>query len=338
MPTHRHHGPRNSITDVQGIKIGNHSDMDILTGVTVVVPDERCTAGVDVRGGAPGTRETDLLDPVNLVERVDAVVLSGGSAFGLSTADGVMRFLDEQGRGYPAKNGVHVPIVPAAIIYDLNRGKKQGRINADMGYTACENLSYECHNGNVGAGVGAVAGGIKGGLGTASEVLHNGVCVGAVVAVNSAGYVADPLSGGLYARYLELDKEYGDAPVLSIHGDMHTPLSVRLGENTVIAVVATDAALTKTECSKVAQMAHDGIARAVRPSHTLFDGDTVFALSTMKHVMKNGRGSIVSLIGSTAADVLSRAIIHGVINAETVNGIPCYRDRFSDSSNPLSQK
>ncbi len=324
-------GPRNRITDVKGIKVGNHTDLDVLSGVTVIVPDERCTAGVDVRGGAPGTRETDLLNPVNHVQEVDAVLLSGGSAFGLSNADGVMRFMEEEDRGYLARNGIKVPIVPAAIIFDLNRGEKSGRIDPNSGYEACKSLSLDIDLGNVGAGTGAKAGGLKGGLGSASEVLPNGVTVGAIVAVNSAGYVADPIEGGLYARYLEINEEFGDVPSLHINASVQTPLSTRLGENTVIGLVATDASLSKTEANKVAQMAHDGIARAVNPSHTMFDGDTVFSLATGVVDTNGIRGSLVSLIGATAADVLSRAIIHGVLNASSVNGIPSYRDRFHGS-------
>lgn len=324
----RVHGLRNSITDVPGIKVGNYSDLEVLSGVTVVLPDDRCVAGVDVRGSAPGTRETDLLDPVNQVSEVDAIMLSGGSAFGLGNADGVMRFLEENNRGYPARDGIKVPIVPSAIIFDLYRGEKRGRVSSDAGYKACQLAGLDVEQGNIGAGTGAIAGGIKGGLGTASEVLPNGVTVGAIVSVNSAGYVADPINGGFYARYLELENEYEDTPKLAKRLNVHTPLSARLGENTVIGVIATDAALTKTECTKVAQMAHDGIARAVSPAHTMFDGDTLFALATSSMETNGYRGSLVSLIGSTAADVLARAIIHGVLQAKSVNGISSYMESF----------
>jgi L-aminopeptidase/D-esterase-like protein len=330
QPNKRLHGTRNNITDVPGIYIGNHTDHEILSGVTVVIPDDRSTAGVNVMGGAPGTRETDLLDSMNLVQKVDAILLSGGSAFGLSVADGVMRFLEESGRGYPAREGVIVPIVPAAILYDLYRGSVKSRVNASHGYEACEHLGHDCLNGNYGAGTGAIAGGIKGGLGTASEILPNGASVGAVVAVNSAGYVADPVTGGIFARYLELGSEFNDLPSLPFAGDLTYPLTAKLGQNTVIAVVATDLTLNKAECNRVAKMAHDGIARAIRPSHTMFDGDTIFALSTKKQFTNNRRGFIVSLIGHTAADVLSRAIVHAVINAKSVSGIQSYWDKFKD--------
>lgn len=326
--TKRIHGPRNSITDVSGIKVGNYTDLEVLSGVTVVLPDDRCVAGVDVRGSAPGTRETDLLNPVNQVSKVDAVMLSGGSAFGLGNADGVMRFLEENNRGYPTRGGVKVPIVPSAIIFDLYRGEKRERVSTDAGYLACQQAGLDVSQGNIGAGTGAVAGGIKGGLGTASEVLPNGVTVGAIVSVNSAGYVADPVNGGFYARYLELGNEYGETPKLPTRLDVHTPLSARLGENTVIGVIATDAALTKTECTKVAQMTHDGIARAVSPAHTMFDGDTIFAISTGAKESYSHKGSRISLIGSTAADVMARAIIHGVLHANSVNGIKSYAETF----------
>lgn len=323
----RVHGAKNSITDVPCVKIGNYSDHVLLTGLTVVVPDDRCVAGVDVRGSAPGTRETDLLNPINQVDKVDAIMLSGGSAFGLSNADGVMRFLEEEGRGYPARDGVKIPIVPSAIIFDLYRGEKRERLPLDAGYQACKALNLDVEQGNFGVGTGAIAGGIKGGLGTASEVLPIGVTVGSIVAVNSAGYVADPRCGGFYARYLELENEYGDVPRLPVNGNTYSPLSTRLGENTVIGVVATDASLSKTEATKVAQMAHDGIARAVSPSHTMFDGDTVFVLATGEKDTNGRRGSLVSLIGSVAADVFSRAIIHGVLSASYVNHIESYMDR-----------
>ena len=328
--TRRLHGTRNSITDVPSICVGNYTDHEILSGVTVVMPDDRSIAGVSVMGGAPGTRETDLLDSLNLVQKVDAVLLSGGSAFGLSVADGVMKFLEESGRGYPAREGVLVPIVPAAILYDLYRGSRKGRVNAFHGYMACKNIGSDCPNGNYGAGTGAIAGGIKGGLGTASEILPNGVSVGAIVAVNSAGYIADPLTGGIFAKYLELGSEFNDLPFLPFAGDFIHPLTAKLGQNTIIAVVATDLTLSKAECTKVAKLAHDGIARAVRPSHTMFYGDTIFMISTQKQITNNRRGSIVSLIGYIASDCLSRAIVHAVINAKSVSGIQSYWDKFRE--------
>lgn len=295
------------------------------------MPDERCVAGVDVRGSAPGTRETDLLDPINHVDKVDAIMLSGGSAFGLGQADGVMRYLEENGKGYPARDGIKVPIVPSAIIFDLYRGSNRERLQSNAGYQAMKSLSLEFECGNIGAGTGAVAGGLKGGLGSASEVLPNGVTVGAIVAVNSAGYVADPVNGGLYARNLELENEFDDAPRLPVDSSIVTPLSARLGENTVIGAVATDVSLTKSESTKVAQMAHDGIARAVSPAHTMFDGDTIFALATGVKESNGHRGSIVSLIGATAADVMSRAILRGILDAKSINGIASYSERFLGS-------
>jgi L-aminopeptidase/D-esterase-like protein len=239
-----------------------------------------------------------------------------------------MKYLEEQGRGHETLRGDIVPIVPAAIIFDLYRGRKRDKLTSQAGYNACLNLSKRFHQGNHGAGTGAIGGKIKGGLGTASEVLDNGVVVGALAIVNSAGNVVDPVEGGFYARYLELGCEY--------KGLKHLPINAacvskkNLGENTLLGVIATDMELSKAEATKVAQMAHDGIARAIHPAHTMYDGDTVFALSTSKLKQSGPRGSLVSLIGSTAADVLSRSIIHAILKAETVNNIPCYRDKFKD--------
>lgn len=324
----RIHGAKNSIADVQGIKIGNYTNKEILSGVTVIVPDERAVAGVDLRGGAPGTRETDVLNPMNLVRKVDSVVLSGGSAFGLSTSDGVMHWLEENKRGFKVKDDVNIPIVPTAILFDINRGKKHGHAESEWGYKACRFLGLECKMGNIGAGTGAIAGGIKGGLGTASETLSNGVTVGAVVVVNSAGYVADPLYGGFYAKHLELGYEFNEIPDLPIKGSVITPHATRYGESTIIGVVATDAHLTKNEASKVAQMAQDGVARAITPAHTMFDGDAIFCLATNNKKPNGKKGSFVSLLGASAADVVSRAIIRGILNAESVNGIISYNERF----------
>ncbi len=321
-------GESNSITDVHGISVGNFTDPEILSGVTVVMPDESCVCGVDLRGSAPGTREIPLLDPVCLIQGVNAITLSGGSAFGLSTASGVMRFLEEKGQGYITREGCKVPIIPAAIIYDLYRGKVRGKLCEKSGYAACESLSRTVLQGNVGAGTGAMAGGIKGGLGTASEVLPGGVKVGAISVVNSAGNVADPVLGGLYARYLGLEEEFNGVKQLPINSRFFTPLMNKLYVNTVIGVVATDANLNKSEITKVAMMAHDGIARAIYPAHTMFDGDTVFALATGRNEVNAKRANMVSLIGAIAADVFSRSIVHGVLAADSVAEIKSYKDRF----------
>jgi len=322
-------GRTNTLTDVKGINLGNFTDPGILSGVTVIIPDERVAAGVDVRGGAPGTREVSLLDPVNLIQKVDAIVLSGGSSYGLSASTGVMDYLEERGRGYTTRKGELVPIVPSAIIYDIYRGEKHGKISSSAGYHACLNKGKPLRQGNTGAGTGAVSGGLKGGLGSASEVIREGVTIGAVAVVNSAGDTFDTLYGGFYARSLELEDEYGDLEHLPIDSSTRRPLYVGAGECTVLGVVATDVSLSKVELTKVAQMAQDGVARAVRPAHTMYDGDTVFALSTGKVEYPGERGSVISFIGHVAADTLSRSIIHGVLEAESVNGITSYREKFN---------
>jgi L-aminopeptidase/D-esterase-like protein len=331
VPRLRVTGNQNCLTDVDGIKVGNFTDFDALSGVTVVLLDEAFVCGADVRGGAPGTREISLLDPVNLVGKADAVVLSGGSAFGLDAASGVMRYLEEVGRGYETRDGVRVPIVPAAIIYDLNRGKVKRKVNADSGYAACLDAKLSFPLGNVGAGTGAMAGSVKGGLGSASEVLANGVTVGGLAVVNSAGQVADSRHGGLYASYLELSDEFHLGKHLVIDVSIIHPLTSKLAENTVLGVVASDAELTKSEATRVAMMAHDGIARAIYPSHTLFDGDTVFALATGERKEVNNRARLISMIGAASADVLARAIIRGVVSAESVGKTESYRDAFPEA-------
>jgi L-aminopeptidase/D-esterase-like protein len=204
----RRHGKHNSITDVPGVEVGNYTDLGILSGLTVVLAEEGTVGGVDVRGGSPGTRETDMLSPLNRIDRVDAVALCGNSAYGLNAVGGVMRFLEERGRGHPVGEGRVVPIVPAAI-YDLGRGERYGHLSDENGYDACEEASKgPVPMGNIGAGTGAVSGSLKGGLGTASEVLENGFTVGAVVAVNSSGSAVDQETGGFYSRHLELGGEF----------------------------------------------------------------------------------------------------------------------------------
>ena len=321
-------GEHNSISDVEGIKVGNYTDLDILSGVTVVLPDEACICGAEVRGGAPGTREIALLDPVNLVEKVNAVVLSGGSAFGLDAASGVMRYLEEIGKGYETRDGVKVPIVPAAIIYDLKRGKIEGKMDAASGYSACVDANQSFIMGNTGAGTGAIAGGIKGGLGSASEVLPNGLTIGALAIVNSAGHVADPLHGGLYGDHLELSGEFHLRRRLKVDASVLPTMISKLMESTVLGVVATDVNLSKAEATRVAIMAHDGVARAVYPSHTLFDGDTVFSLATGEKKILGNRARLVSTLGAASADVLARAIIRGVLSANSIGEIKSYKDLF----------
>lgn len=313
-----------SITDVCGIRVGHAHDLDARTGCTVVLcADEGAVAGVDVRGAAPGTRETDLLDPVNLVERVHAVVLTGGSVFGLDAACGVVRFLEERGVGFDT--GVaRVPIVPAAVIFDLAVGDSNVRPDARMGYEACERASGDSlEEGSVGAGAGASVGKLSGidfsstgGVATASMKLRGGATVGALVIVNAFGDIVDPSSGRILAGARRPDRRGWLDTSRAIASKSFARMANRTDEifeskqkpssaieNTTLAVVATDAALTKAQARKVAAMAHDGMARAIRPIHTMYDGDAIFALST---------GSLeadITAIGAVAADLVARAIV-----------------------------
>ncbi len=333
-------GRHNSITDVSHIRVGHFTNLENLTGVTVILTPEGSVGGVDVRGGSPGTRETDLLSPVNRIKRIDAVTLCGSSAFGLNAAGGVMRFLEEKGQGLPVRDGdMVVPIVPAAVIFDLGRGSGHGYITEASGYEACLQASGGIiDQGNFGAGVGAVSGGLKGGVGTASEVLDNGLTVGAIAVVNSSGTAVDKETGGFYARNLELDGEFGDLRYdLPARVVPRPRLHKRRGQHTTIGVVATDASLSKPQVTKVAQMAHGGLARAIYPSHTMFDGDTIFSIATGE------RGSItesednremdlvLSLIGLSAADTFARAIVHALLAAETVGEFVCHHDKYPEA-------
>jgi L-aminopeptidase/D-esterase-like protein len=319
-----------TITDVPGIRVGHAHDSQALTGCTVILCEEGAIGGVDQRGGAPGTRETDPLHPLHLVERVHAVVLSGGSAFGLDSATGVVRYLEERGVGFPTPFA-RVPIVPAAILYDLGLGQPDIRPDAAMGYSACQNASSEPPvEGNVGAGCGAsvgkingVEGAIKAGIGTASLALASGLIIGAVVAVNAFGDVIDPSNGRILAgaRAAGVSGEpsrFADTIEVMKTAQARQPFGT--GENTVIGVVATNAKLTKEGANKVAQMAHDGLARCIRPAHTMLDGDTIFALSL---------GDVdvdVSVAGALAAEVFAEAILRGVKAAEAAGGLPALKD------------
>ncbi len=333
-------GRYNAITDVPGIEVGHFTDPRILSGMTVVLAGEGSVGGVDVRGGSPGTRETDLLSPVNRIERVDAVALCGGSAFGLDAAGGVMRFLEEKGIGHRAREEVLVPIVPAAVIFDLGRGEARSRVTEAWGYEACRLASGgRMPMGNFGAGTGAVSGGLKGGVGTASEVLDDGTMVAALVVVNSSGSAVDNGTGGFYARNLELNGEFGD-----LREDVparffpRAELTWRQSQHTTIGVVATDAALTKAQATKVAQMAHDGLARAIYPSHTMFDGDAFFTIAIGESGSvdedspdKIDKDRTLSLLGTSAADVVARAIVHAILAAKTVGSYVCHRDRYPEA-------
>lgn len=337
-----HPGPLNLITDVPGIEVGNHQANH--TGTTVILARAASVVGVDVRGSAPGTRETDLLNPVNLVDRVNAIVLSGGSAFGLAAADGVMAWLEEQGLGWPlGPPGQVVPIVPGAVLFDLARFGRdfKDRPTAAFGRRACEALtSGGFALGNVGAGAGAIAGGLKGGLGSASVDLGQGVKVGALVAVNPFGSVIDPRTGALLAAHLEIDGEFGPLPRPTAIPALLTPTPTPV-RNTTIAVVATNLELTKAQATKMAQMAQDGLARAISPAHTLFDGDTVFALATGQVPLTSLQteaawGPVPAALiraGAAAADTLSRAIVHAILQAESVGDVPCYRDLYLGGQN-----
>ena len=333
--------PMSSITDVGGIRVGHHEriDPDVelgsgwASGTTVVLTPPGTVGAVDGRGGAPGTRETDLLDPINSVRHVDAVVLSGGSAYGLAAADGVMRWLEEHDRGVAMEGGV-VPIVPAAVIFDLPVGGWQCRPTAEFGYAAAESAGEDVAIGTVGAGSGARVGVLKGGVGTASVMLESGVTVGALVVVNAAGDVVDPDTGLPWLAYQI--EEFGlvapPADQIAAYVDRHIELSPL---NTTIAVVATDAVLSPAGCRRVAVAAHDGLARSIRPCHTPLDGDTVFALATgavevppdpTTPASMSPEVPLITAVGAAAADCLARAVLVGVLAAESVAGIPSYRD------------
>lgn len=328
-------GPRNLITDVDGIRVGNAQDDAARTGVTVVLPDERTMAGVDVRGAAPGTRETDLLNPSCRMDGVDAICLSGGSAFGLAAADGVAQWLHARGRGFPVA-GWHVPIVPAAIIFDLTSGDKNWGDTPPyraLAAAACDDADTVFSLGNCGAGLGAHAGRLKGGLGSVSMVAEDGLQVGALVVANPVGAVTMPGSGTFWAWALEQEGELGHQrpPRRSDSADQALPSDSRLGANTTLAVVATNARLDKAQAQRVAMMAHDGMARAIRPVHTPFDGDTIFALSTGRIGERVADAMTVARVGAMAADCVARATARGVFAAESLGDSPGYRQVHADA-------
>jgi len=321
---------RGSITDVAGIKVGHFTDSRRPTGCTVILCEEGAVGGVDVRGAAPGARETDLLDPINTVQQVHAVVLSGGSAFGLDTATGVMRYLEERGIGFDMRVA-RVPIVPAAVLFDLGVGDAKIRPDAEAGYKAAKDATSNAPaEGNVGAGAGATVGklfgmsrAMKGGLGASSIKLPNGkdgkssLTVGAIVAVNAVGDVFDPTTGKVIAGARTKD---GKALLGSMNAILRgEPLPPILGgAATTIGVVATDVKLDKAQATKVAQMAHDGLARAINPVHTTSDGDTIFALATGK----SSRLANVTLVGALAAEAMTQAVVRAVKSAKGISGLP----------------
>ncbi|MGW2407175.1 P1 family peptidase [Streptomyces sp. NPDC001739] len=356
-------GPRDALTDVPGLRVGHarRTGGGALTGTTVVLaPEGGVVAAVEVRGGGPGTRETDALDPRNLVPRIEAVVLTGGSAYGLDAASGVVGWLEDHGRGFrvgpdPAQV---VPVVPAAALFDLGRGGDwRARPDAALGRAAAEAAAATgpgapVAEGNTGAGTGAVAGGFKGGTGTASAVLPSGVTVAALAAVNAAGSFADPRTGALYGLpdAAPPDPEVHTAALRRLAEARETSAarfaaSVRPPLNTTLAVVATDAVLTRAQAQKLAGTAHDGLARALRPVHLLSDGDTVFALSTAARPLVpdataaadpafgvHAEAGALNDILAAGADVLTRAVVRAALTARTVDGpggcFPSYRDLY----------
>lgn len=318
------------LTDVGGIKVGHFTEKRRPTGCTVILCEKGAVAGVDVRGGAPGTRETDLMNPVNMVQQVYAIVLSGGSAFGLDTASGVMRYLDERGIGFRLGSQV-VPIVPAAILFDLAVGDGKIRPTAESGYQACVAASSEkVAEGNVGAGAGATVGklfgpqfAMKGGLGMSSiHVGDTGLVVAALAAVNAIGDVYEPGTQRILAGARSPTGEgFANAmnKILSGYGAL---IAAPAPSNSTIGVVATNASLNKDETTKMAQMAHDGLARTINPVHTPFDGDTIFTLATGMFKPKVSSGAV----GAIAAVAMAQAVVRAITQAEAIMGIPSYRD------------
>lgn len=330
-------GARNLITDVPGLKVGQASDVAVRTGVSVILPDERAVAACDVRGGGPGTRETDALAPENLVDAIDAIVLSGGSVYGLAASDGVVAWLGAQGRGYGMVSAAGVPrspVVPSAILYDLaNGGDKAWGEDPPyrrLGREAALAAGLDVELGTTGAGYGAMAGSLKGGTGSASIVTADGISVGALVCVNSFGSVVAPGGRTFWAAPYEIGDEFGGlgAAGLSAAADdwglAKSDPKARM--NTTIACVATDAALSPAQAKRVAIMAQDGLSRAIRPVHAPFDGDVVFALSTARRPLGAEADFAVARIGALAADVLARAVARGVYAAQGWPGSRSWND------------
>lgn len=333
-----------TITDVGGIMVGHHHRLDDsgwATGSTVVVTPPGTVAAAEIRGGAPGTRETDLLDPADTVRYVDAILLTGGSAYGLAAADGVMRWLEEQRRGIVMDDGVGeqvVPIVPAAVIYDLTVGDWNCRPTAEFGYAAAQTAGREVAVGSVGAGTGARAGVLKGGIGTASTALSSGVTVGALAVANCVGDVIDPATGLPWTNFLTAQLGLASPPpaqVAAFAALMAERDRYAQAFNSTIAVVATDAALGPSACRRVAIMAADGLARAIRPSHSPLDGDAVFVVATgavetppsgKLPAAMSEQAEVAGAVGAAAADCLALAVVLAVTSASAVAGIPTYRE------------
>jgi L-aminopeptidase/D-esterase-like protein len=336
-------GPRNLITDVEGIAVGNAQCEAVRSGVTVVLPDARTVAAVDVRGGAPGTRETDALDVTCLVDAVDAIALSGGSTYGLEAMSGAVAWLGARGRGFALGNTPRVsPVVPGAILFDLPNGGDKGWGETppyrDWGRLACERAGRDFALGNSGAGMGAMAGNLKGGLGSASAT-DGTLTVGALIAVNAFGSPTIPGTPHFWAAPYELTDEFGglgwpatrplpsaEDPFGGTRADL-APLAP--GGNTTIGVVATNATLTKAEARRIAIMAHDGLARALRPVHSHVDGDSIFVLSTGKFALAEADRLVQLMrLGSIAADCVARAVARGVFAAADLGDAVSYRTRY----------
>ena len=329
-------GKKNLITDVTGVLVGNSHDEIMKSGVTVFTSEKRFAAAVTVLGGAPGTRETDLLESDKLVEKIDAIVLSGGSAFGLDAATGVVDCLRKENRGYPLKD-MHIPIVPSAILADLfNGGDDQWKENPyrKLGKLAFNSISNSFRIGTIGAGYGATTNNLKGGLGSASIVLGNGATVGALVAVNPSGSVVTDGSNSFWASPFEIGDEFGGKefiPPKNIFTEYHRGDDTRKDnfsiDNTTIAIVATDLELSKVELKRISVAAHDGMSRAILPSHTPYDGDLIFAVSTGRKKIKINPNDIYN-IGNAAAICLSRAIARGVYEAKSEKNdlLPTWQD------------
>lgn len=330
-------GPRNLITDVAGLSVGNAENWLALTGTTVILPDAPVVAAIEIGGGAPGSRETAALDAANLIEQVHALVLSGGSVFGLDAASSVIIELAKRGVGFTfGAQPVPCPVVPSAILFDImNGGAKwpdEEPPYRELGHAALAAAKHDFEIGNRGAGLGTIAGRLKGGLGSASARWRN-FTVGALVAVNSVGSCVIPGTSRLWARDLALGDEMGpDAPREGARPNAspleESKFDPKPGQNTTIAVVATDATLTRIEAKRFAIMARDGMARAIHPIHTPFDGDTVFALSTAKKPLPEPHALTLAALGGIAADTLTRAIGRALWAAETTGGFPGYREKF----------
>lgn len=310
-------------TDIEGIKVGHAQDVEAGTGCTVIICEEGATAGVDVRGGSPGTRETDLLDPQNLVDKVHAVMLSGGSAFGLDAASGAMKYLEERDIGFDVQV-TKVPIVCSAVLFDLVVGDHRVRPDLEMGYEACVNATnMECPNGNVGAGTGATVGkflgierAMKGGLGSYAIQVGD-LKVGAIVAVNALGDIIDPETGEILAGLLDEDGKalIGTEDTMAIKYNEKKNI---FSGNTTIGVVATNGIFTKSQMNKLASMSHNGYARSMRPAHSIFDGDTIFTMATGKVEAD------INVVGFLAARTMERAVVNAVKSAESAYGFKAY--------------